>query len=257
MTAGFPSNPITITAVTPNPGPSSVQATLIGNASQSRQGGTSASASSGGGGWQIEDRTHQKAATVWLDYYPIVLTMTLRIDGGAGTDAQIGDVEQAVATLESFELPVPGSAPALPPILTISGPVQHTDRFWVCSRLELTGGEDGALRNEAGLRTMQMATIELTEYSPPGAIVSDLTPAQLAAQSGTVPSGQVAGASGPTTGTLVASGQTYTVVAGDTLQSIAAKVLGNVADWTQLALLNGLANGAILVPGETLQLPAT
>lgn len=257
MSVGVPSNPIVLTAVTPNPGPSAVSAILLGNPGLSRQGGTSASASSGGGGWQVTDRTRSKAATIWLDYYPLVMTIQLRIDGGVGLDDEVAEIEGECSVLESFELPIPGSVPPLPPLVTIEGPVPHTDKFWVCTRLEFPAGDESALRNSAGLRTMQLANIELTEYSPTSAIAEDLTPAQAAALASVMPAGTIPG--GPASGqtTLTASGQVYTVVAGDTLQSVAAKVLGSVTDWPNLALLNGLPMGALLVAGEILQLPAT
>lgn len=256
MSAGVLSNPVVLTAVTPNAGPNSVTAVLVGNAGHSRQGGTSASASSGGGGWQVTDRTRTKAATEWLDYYPLVMKLSLRIDGGIGTDDEVAEIESVCSILESFEMPIPGSVPPLPPLVTIDGPVPHTDLFWVCSGLDFPAGDDSAMRNSAGLRTMQMATVELTEFSPSTAIAEDLTPAQAAALASVMPTQTIPG--GPASGqtTLTASGQTYTVVAGDTLQSVAAKVLGSTADWPSIALLNGLPMGAILVPGELIQLPA-
>ena len=45
------------------------------------------------------------------------------------------------------------------------------------------------------------------------------------------------------------------MAAGDTLQSIAVAQFGNVNIWTQIALVNGLSNSAILTPGQQLILP--
>lgn len=232
-----------------------VEAWLIGNVSYSRAGGTSASASSGGGGWQVTDRTRQKAATEWLDFYPYAMTLKLRIDGNAGGQghAAVGSVEAAIGVLESFEMPVPGSRPPLPPILELWGPLPHTELFWVCTRLTAMGGDDDVIRDASGDRTMQNFTMEITEYSPSSIVQSDLTPAQAAALVGAtgLPGNNLSGST-----TLVASGKTYTVVAGDTLQSIAANHIGNVNDWVNIALLNGLAYGSPLTPGQVLQLPA-
>lgn len=242
----------------PNPvviggGGQAVEAWLIGNASYGRSSGTTASASAGTGGWQVTDRTRQKGATEWLDYYPFAMTMKLRVDGNASNGPEAGWVEAQCAVFESFEIPVPGSRPPLPPILSLWGPIPHTELFWVCSRLDFGGGDDDVIRGPGGARTMQMLTLELTEYSPSSIIQSNLTPAQQAAQTGTTALG--AGVTSGST-TLVASGKTYTVVAGDTLQSIAANQLGVVDDWINIALLNGLAYGSILTPGSVLQLPA-
>jgi nucleoid-associated protein YgaU len=245
----------------PNPvviagGGQTVEAWLIGNPAYGRASGSSASASAGTGGWQVVDRTRQKAATEWLDTYPFAMTMKLRLDGDASNSSAAGSVEGAIAALESFELPTVGSYPPLPPILTIWGPIPHTELFWVCSRLDVLGDEDDVIRDSTGNRTMQNLSIELTEYSPSSIVQSALTPAQLAVQIGT---GTLAGSNAPLgsgSTTLVASGKTYTVKAGDTFQSIAATQLGNVADWVNIALLNGLSYSSPLRPDQVLQLPA-
>lgn len=47
----------------------------------------------------------------------------------------------------------------------------------------------------------------------------------------------------------------YTVKKGDTLTIIARDVLGNMALWQQIALLNGLRSPYVIQPGQVLQLP--
>ncbi len=236
---------VTFTIASPT-GAGSVTAILLGSAALSRVGGTSASAASGGGGWQTVDRSRKKAATEWLDVYPFVMTMKCVLDGGTGLTPV--SVEPDCTTLESFELPATGTAPPLPPIVTVSGPVPHTELFWVCSRLSFPGGDDGAeIRNASGQRTQAAFSIELTEYSPSTAVISLLSPAQTAALN----LGQSLNQT-----TVSPSGSTYTTVAGDTLQSIAATVMGNVSLWPNLALLNGLNNSTVLVPGTVLAIPA-
>ena len=226
------------------PGTWNVTCVLIGSAKLSRAGGTSASASSGGGGWQVIDRSRKKAATEWLDYYPYVMTCTCLLDGGVGLEP--ASVEGYITTLESFEVPVPGSSPPLPPILTVKGPVPHTDLFWVCTRLEQTGGETGQIRNLAGQRTQQKFSIELTEYSPSSALS---TSTLSATQQGQLAVGSAAGQ------TTVASTTSYVIKTGDTLQSIAVAQLGNVTLWVQIAVLNGLSNSVVLTPGLIILLP--
>lgn len=161
-----------------NPAGPAVVCGLVGNAGHSRAGGTSASASSGGGGWQIVDRVLNRAATEWLDFNPIAMTLQLVLG-----DVSQASIEPQMATIESYELPAPGTAPPLPAILGISGPVPHTDILWVCSRLTVPGGEDDAIRNDfTGERTLQYFTVELTEYSPSSVTISNLSPAQQAQQ---------------------------------------------------------------------------
>lgn len=241
--------PLFIQATTPYAN-NAVWVNLIGNAALSRAGGTSASASSGAGGWQVTDRSRQKASTEWEDYYPFVMTCNCLVDiVGGGPGGTIGvDIETQCAALESFEIPVSGSQPPEPPVLFLQGPVPHTDLPWVCSRLDFAGGEDGQIRDDASLlRTQQAFTIEFTEYAPSTAVAQQLSPAQQAQLNAGSALGQT---------TLTGSGVTYTTKAGDTLQSIAVAKLGNVADWVNIALLNGLALGAILLPGSVISLPA-
>lgn len=230
------------------PGTWYVTAALLGNPDQSRTGGQSASASSGGGGWQIIDRSRRKAATEWFDYYPYVMHFTCMLTGAqlGGTPLTPASVEGWITTLESFEIPTPGSSPPQPPILTVSGPVQHTDAFWVCSALTFPNDEGSVIRNTSAQRTQQTFTIELTEFSPSYAIAGATLP----------PAVQAALTSSTTTGpTALSSGHNYTVVVGDTFQSIAATQLGNVTLWPTIPLINGLPNSTILVPGTTLIIP--
>lgn len=56
---------------------------------------------------------------------------------------------------------------------------------------------------------------------------------------------------------MTASGTTYTVKDGDTLSSIAARVLGNVALWQKLATLNSIRDPRSLTPGQVLLLPGS
>lgn len=233
-----------VVSVKSPPGPS-VTLILINSAGQSRSGGSSASASSGQGGWQVVDRARKAATSEWLDYYPMVLTCNCLLDGGTG--ASPSSVEPQIAVLESFELPATGTVPPTPPLLSISGPVPHNELTWVCSRLEFKGGDGDVIRDpSSGLRTQQTLTLELTEYQASSAITdSALSPAQQAALS-TSPSGLT---------TVAPAGSQYTVKIGDTLQSIAALQLGSVALWPLVASLNNLANGTVLTPGQTLQLP--
>ena len=235
--------PLVIRNVT-TPGTWFVQCVLIGNPSQSRAGGSSASASSGMGGWQVVDRSRQKAATEWLDYYPIAMSFSCLLDAGPGLNP--GSVEGWISTLESFEEPVPGSTPPEPPILTVDGPVPHTDKFWVCTRLEFPAGTGSAIRNTSGTRIQQKFMIELTEYSPSSVVSEVLSPAQ-AAQINTGTQASLG---------LVSAVGSYVTVPGDTLQSVAAVQLGKATLWVQIAILNSLSPSAILVPGTYLLLPA-
>lgn len=259
---------LTIRAVDP-PGPS-VSMGVVGSLAQSRSGGSSASASSGGGGWQVVDRALQRASTEWLDYYPMVLSGKVILDGG---ELPAASIEVQIAIMESWELPAPGTTPPRPPILWIAGPVPHTtSTWWVLSKLAFTGGDTGSIRDpNTGQRTQQWISLELTEYSPPSVLISGLSPAQIAAQQsssitlttpgGTPGTGNAGSGNAPPAGqgtsTPPASGSTYTVVAGDTLSGIAARVLGDASLWVALASLNGIRDPNSIAPGQILKLPAS
>jgi hypothetical protein len=159
-----------------------VTCVLLGNAAYSRHGGTSASASAGAGGWQVVDRARQKAATEWLDFSPLAMTIKAMLNGETPGASPLS-VEPQIAILESYELIVDGSTPPEPPKIQVSGPVPHTEIIWVCSRLDFDGAETGAIRDPlTGERTQQTFSIELTEWSPTTVVVSGLSPAEQAAQ---------------------------------------------------------------------------
>lgn len=221
-----------------------VSCNLLGNASLSRSGGSSASASSGQSGWQLVTRARRKAATEWLTYNPWVMSMQCLLNNGPTLTNE--SVELACLAIESFEMPVIGSVPPQPPLVVVSGPVPHSDLFWVCSRLEFPNTETAVIRNSDGTRVQQKFSIELTEYSPSSAVSSSsLSPAQRAQLSSGAGVGAVNGS------------RSYVVKRGDTLQSIAARQLGTVSLWAEIGTLNGLYVGSVLVPGTVLVLPVS
>lgn len=48
---------------------------------------------------------------------------------------------------------------------------------------------------------------------------------------------------------------TYLVKDGDTLDSIAARVLGDVTKWQKLAVINAIRDPKALTPGQVIRLP--
>jgi hypothetical protein len=165
-----------------NPAGPLIRCILLGNAAYSRHGGTSASASAGAGGWQIVDRARQKAATEWLDYSPLAMTIKAMLNGETPGRGPLS-VEPQITVLESYEMPVAGSTPPQPTTIQVSGPVPHNEIVWVCSKLDFDGGDAGAIRDPStGQRTQQSFSIELTEYSPSIIVASALSPAEQAAE---------------------------------------------------------------------------
>lgn len=238
-----------------NPSGPLVQAGLIDDSELSRSGAGSYATSSGSsGGWQVVDRPRRKASTEWLDYSPYTLTFSFILDGGEGVHPNL--VEDAIAEMETWELPAPGGIE--PPKIAILGPVPHNDLFWVVASLRWKE----AIRDTiTGGRSQQIGEISLLEYSPPSVTLqANASPAaaaqqrQAAAAPGS--STPAVGAAPPAPKPPAASGRTYTVRSGDTLSGIAASQLGNVALWTQIASLNGIRDPRSIQPGQVLKLPA-
>ena len=121
-------------------------------------------------------------------------------------------VEATCAQLKQWLNPVPGTHQ--PPVLTISGPVDGTDKIWVLYNFEFTE----ALRDETtGNRFQQKVKIVLYEYVPPISTqvgYYNLTPAQIyALNPPPTPSGDPPVAS-----------KKYVIAKGDTFAKILAKL---------------------------------
>ncbi len=222
---------VTLTPVVPN--------NLPGLTFALRGDATYAPATGGTGGWQIVDRPRLVAATQWYDRSPMQLTLPLLIDSTViyGTPNQ--SVEQQCMTVDSWQQRAVGAD--MPPIFSISGPVAGIQRLWCLYQLSM----DKAIRDpDAGFRVQQSVDLTMYEYnspwqgvlgtpSPAEQYVIGLTSNDLGAQSFLL----------------------YTVVAGDTLSSIAAAWLGNWEDWTEIATLNNIRDPLNILPGQALKLP--
>ena len=124
-------------------------------------------------------------------------------------------VEPDCAQLRHWLDPVPGTYQ--PPVLSITGPVDGTDRKWVMSNIEF----DEALRDtNTGNRFQQKVKVTLYEYNPSISTqvgYYNLTPAQIYALNATSSN------NGSTTPTGVSS-KKYVIVKGDTFAKILAKL---------------------------------
>lgn len=188
------------------------------------------SSGTGAGGWQIVDRPWRNATTEWVDTGQFALTMSLIMD----TFPNPTSLESQIGVVESWELPAPGSAPPLPPILSVSGPVPHTELPWVVYSINW---KDAIRDSATGVRYQQALDVVLWQYLPPTTTTVTTSPASSASGSNSGGSFQ------------------YTVKAGDTLPSIATAVYGNWQMWTQIAQLNSLRDPSSLTVGQVLQMP--
>ena len=196
----------------------------------STYGPSSAGAS---GGLQQVERPLRKAAVQWYDAPIWELSLPLILENESG-----GNVESECLILEGWIDNTPGATQLQ--VLQISGPVPGRRRYWMCQNVSFTD----AIRAGDGSRIQQSFTLTLWEYSPllASALVQ-ASPAQRSARS-------------LTASIVSSSGRSkYTVRAGDTLGSIAARQLGNYRLWTQIAQMNGIRDPASIVAGQVLVLP--
>ena len=227
-----PSTSLTIIPVLPK-GP----AVIFGSAGAAPLSPISAGSS---GGWQVVDRPHQIAGTQFYDSSPLEYELELLLDGGDHQDS----VEPQCARVVSWlYVPAGGNQP---PVLALRGPVspQALGLYWVLNTFKMDDNE--AIRNDkTGERTQQPVSLTLWQYVPlTASVLTSLSPAQAA---------QIAlNASGSS-----AARKTYVVRAGDTLSTIAARVLGNQALWKSIATLNGIRDPSSLKAGTRLVLPST
>jgi LysM repeat protein len=205
---------------------------LLGGAAADRSG-------AGVGGWQVTDRPRRRATTEWVDAPPLSMTLPLLITDSSG---RMQSVEAQIAAVEAWELAAPGGIQ--PPVLTVRGPLPHTELRWVAKTL--TWSADGAYRNPTGQRYYQELNLTLLEYVPAKIAFSPLSPAKSAAQR---QAAATSANSGP-------SGRTYTVKTGDTLSGIAARILGDYRRATQIQTLNNIRDPNMIRVGQRLVLPA-
>lgn len=234
------STSVIITAAVPAGRP--ITFALLGGAAADRAG-------AGVGGWQITDRPRRRASTEWVDAAPLTMTLPLLLTAPQSANLPFAhhtapgpSVEAQIGTVESWELAAPGGIQ--PPVLTVRGPVPHTDLRWVVKAL--TWDTASVIRGSGGQRTYQELSLTLLEYVPATVSFSPVSPAKAAAQRQAVASSHGVGP----------SGRTYIVRSGDTLSGIAARHLGDYRKYTQIAALNHIRDPNMIRVGQRLVLPA-
>lgn len=128
--------------------------------------------SGGVGGWSTVQRPKRRSLTEWQGVDPATLSVNVLL-GGSPT----ADIQDRVRHLVTLGLPT--AATGQPPILRISGPIQHGNRRWVIN--ELAWG-DFERRQSDGVLYRQLVTITFLEFVASDLVMlGHLTPAQLAA----------------------------------------------------------------------------
>jgi LysM domain len=187
-----------------------------------------ATVTAGYGGWVVASRPRRVGLSVWEGRTPYSMTLPLRFDGWKLDDA----VDTELAYLERMALPL--EEYKTPPPVTVSPPAPHFGLPWVINGL--TWGAN--IIRADGKRLRQDVTIDLMEY-----VIDDVL--------------QFAGAAAAARENAKQQSESklYVVKTGDTLISIAVKMLGNGSRWTEIADLNNIRDGQRLTQGDEIRLP--
>jgi hypothetical protein len=202
--------------------------------------GNGAPAISGGGGWSVVSREKQVGMTEWAGYDPYTMDIPIVFDGFLD-DAS---VESSIASLY-WLMRTPVGSRHEPAVVTISGPVPLTNLRWVINSIAPATDADSEIRDELGRRIRFTATVTLLEHVPGNVLVAHKkSPAKHHKAS--------KGRKGHTTST-----RSYTVKRGDTLGSIAARLLHSSTKWHEIAKLNGIRDPNHIKVGQKLKIPAS
>lgn len=194
--------------------------------------GEAGSLTGGVGGWAKVGRPRRLSLTDWVGADGYEMSVPVVFDGLA----EDRSVERPIARLERL-----GRRPAgndHPPILTLAGPLPHTELAWVLQNVEWGASE----RREDGQRIRQFATLVFWQHIDPDITIQrKKSPAKRA---------QDRRKEGKKK-----SNRTYTVKRGDTLASIAARKLGAAKRWREIADLNNIRDPKKIKVGRVLRLP--
>lgn len=185
----------------------------------------------GVGGWSEVTRPRKPGGVEWLGTAPVKATVELLLDAFAGGGT-------IVNALNSARVMAPLDPSTEPPVVYVYGVavIPSTVPF-VVSSLDLS---DWQLRKD-GQPARVTATFGLLEHRV-GDVVTRTSPAKRSSsRNGTGGRGKA---------------RTYTMRKGDTLGSVAAKLLGSASKWTVLRDLNHLRDPNHVKVGFVLKLPS-
>lgn len=196
-------------------------------------------------GWTNIARPRRTALTQWDGADPRGVVFSMLIDG-------VGDNHSIEPDCDQLEqMAQPAAKGSEPPIIRAVGALPHTELDWIIGRLEWD--PDPIYSRALQARTRQEVTVHLLEY-----VADDRLAAAPAAERARRKAAQQAAAAAKSAGTSpakVTKDKIYVVHAGDSLSSIAARVLGSYKRWPELATLNGLRDPNRLTVGRRLRLP--
>lgn len=189
----------------------------------------------GRGGWAEVTRPRRPGVIEWVGTAPAKASLSLMFDGWR-TGTAVGT---KMAALEAM---APLAPTVEPPTILITNawPIPSNIPWQIQT---ITWDASTALRSSANMIVRAEARIELVERRIAETVIARSSPAKRAA----------AKTSKATTTTKKV--RTVTVKKGDTLSSIAARLLGSSAKWTLIAKANNLRSPNNIKPGQVLKLP--
>lgn len=190
----------------------------------------------GVGGWEGVEHPRRSPTTRWTGGQLRTLEVALLLDGWRDQRS----VEEQCRILDAYARPQANTT--TPPVLAFLWGSYSALR-WVIE--DLSWGDE--LRDPQGRRFRAQVTLSLLEHRAETLTVADPRKPAKAPPRGT---------QRPSTAKPTASGRTYTVRAGDTLQRIAQRELSRANRWPEIARLNKLRDPDRLAVGQRLRLPA-
>jgi LysM repeat protein len=164
-----------------------------------------------------------------------------------------GDVEPLIPRVMGWAARM--DLPYQPTLLRVSGPIVYPQLTYFLSKCDQL--DESMEFNSAGRICRQFLDLEITEYVAPDLVIQTPTPAQAAQQRAQTQLFITPG--GKLSRILAASGstaqRTYVVAAGDTLWSIAARLLGKGQRWSEIAEMNSVRDPRTIRVGQVLKVP--
>jgi hypothetical protein len=187
------------------------------------------------GGWSSVARSANVGVTEFQGYEPISIDIPVIFDG---LDDEVS-MEPYIMRLYGIMRNKVGPRKE-PAVVSISGPVPWTNFRWVINNIQC---QDEIRRQSDGARIRGIYIVTIMEYVA-GAVVVQHKPSPA----------KKSKSKGKASGTLTTF-RYYTVHKGDTLGSIAAKLLHSSSKWHDIAKLNGIRDPNGVKVGRKLKIP--
>jgi LysM repeat protein len=213
----------------------------------------------GYGGWALIARARRKALTEWQGIEPlrVVVPLILGVKPGA-RGAVVDNAALGVSTVLDSETLERMAQPPTPRARSRrSSPPSGRCRTRTAVRwvIESFDWDANPLYSSSGFLVRQAVTVHLLEYVR-DTDLADINAAAVTRKKALAASSSATKKAGGSTNQAPKS-KVYIVKPGDTLSSIAARVLGNYKRYTEIAAASGISIGAVLHAGQQAEAPVS